>query len=63
MTKAVVSADQDAVICEVRVAAPPERVFQALTTQDQLFRWWSGEGGPCRVRSWKMEPRLGGQWR
>ena len=62
MAKAGVTPDQDAVICEVRVAAPPERVFEALTSQAQLFRWWNGEGGPCRVRSWEMEPYLGGKW-
>jgi len=63
VAKAIVTPDQDAVICEVQVAAPPERIFQALTSEDQLMRWWNGEGGPCRVRKWEMDARLGGKWR
>ncbi|MFZ0479988.1 MAG: SRPBCC domain-containing protein [Terriglobales bacterium] len=63
MPKTMVTTDQDAVVCELEIAAPPERVFQALTSQDQLFRWWNGEGGPCRVKLWEMEARLGGKWR
>ena len=63
MPKAIVTPDQDAVVCEVQIAAAPERIFQALTTTDQLLRWWNGEGGPCQVRLWEMDPRLGGKWR
>jgi uncharacterized protein YndB with AHSA1/START domain len=63
MPNAVITADQDAVICEVQIAAPPERVFQALTSRDQLMGWWTGEGGPCRVKLWEMDPRIGGKWR
>ena len=60
---AIVSADRDAVICEVQIAAPAERIFQALTTSDLLMRWWDGGDGPCRVKVWEMEPRLGGRMR
>lgn len=63
MAKAIVTPDQDAVICEVQIAAPPERVFRALTSADQLLHWWHGEGGPCQVKRWEMDARLGGQWR
>jgi uncharacterized protein YndB with AHSA1/START domain len=63
MSKAIITPDQDAVICEVQIAAPPERVFQALTSNEELIRWWNGEGGPCQVKFWEMEPRLGGTWR
>jgi uncharacterized protein YndB with AHSA1/START domain len=61
--QAIVTPDQDAVICEVQIAAPPERIFQALTSGDQLMRWWNGEGGPCRVKLWEIEPCLGGRLR
>jgi uncharacterized protein YndB with AHSA1/START domain len=61
--KTIVTPDKDAVISEVQVAAPPERVFQALTSGDQLMRWWNGEGGPCRVKVWEIEPRVGGRMR
>lgn len=63
MSKAIVAPDQDAVVCEVQVAAPAERIFQALTCIDQLVRWWNGEDGPCRVKLWEMDARLGGKWR
>jgi len=35
--------DQDRVVAEIEIAAPPERVFQALTDQKQLFHWWGKE--------------------
>lgn len=63
MSKAIITPNRDAVVCEVQVAAPPERIFQALTSEDQLAQWWNGEGGPCRVKSWSMDPRIGGTWR
>jgi uncharacterized protein YndB with AHSA1/START domain len=63
MPKAIITPDQDAVSCEVQIAAPPERIFLALTSTDQLLRWWNGEGGPCRVKFWDMDARLGGKWR
>lgn len=63
VSKITVTPDRDAVVCEVEIAAPPERVFQALTSQDQLVRWWNGEGGPCRVKLWEMQACLGGKWR
>ena len=31
--------DPDAVVLETEIAAPPERVFQALVDQKQLFTW------------------------
>ncbi len=63
MPQAIVTPDQDAVICEVQIAAPAEKIFQALTSGDLLMRWWNGEGGPCRVKVWEFEPRLGGRMR
>jgi uncharacterized protein YndB with AHSA1/START domain len=59
----IVTLNQDAVISEVQIAAPQERIFQALTSSDLLMRWWNGEGGPCRVKLWEFEPRVGGRWR
>ena len=63
MPQTIITPDQDAVISEVQIAAPPERIFQALTSSDLLMRWWNGEGGPCRVKLWEIEPRLGGHLR
>jgi hypothetical protein len=35
MAKSIITPDRDAVISEVEIAAPPERVFQALVTREQ----------------------------
>ena len=32
---------QDAVVTEIEMAAPPERVFAALTDPAQLMLWWA----------------------
>ena len=61
--RTIVTPDQDAVICEVQIAAPAERIFKALTSSDLLMRWWNGEGGPCRLKLWEIEARLGGRLR
>ena len=63
MPQTIITPAKDAVISEMQVAAPPERVFQALTSSDQLMRWWNGEGGPCQVKVWEIEPRMGGRMR
>src|SRR5215467_3368472 len=50
----------DAVIAEIEIAAPRERVFQALTTSDELMRWWVSD--ICQVERWEIDPRPGGRW-
>ena len=37
-----ITPDQDAIVTEIEIAAPPERVFQALTDPAQLMLWWAG---------------------
>lgn len=39
MATTAITPDQDAVEAEIFVAAPPERVFQAITDPNQLSRW------------------------
>jgi uncharacterized protein YndB with AHSA1/START domain len=63
LPNAIVTPDQDAVVCEVEIAAPAEKIFQALTSSDMLMQWWNGEGGPCQVDLWEIEPRVGGRMR
>jgi uncharacterized protein YndB with AHSA1/START domain len=55
-------ADQDSVVVETHIAAPPERVFAAITDPQQVAQWW-GQGGLYRVTKWQGELRVGGQWR
>ncbi len=58
--KSVVTADNDAVVAEIQIAAPPERVFHALTDERELIRWFNNAG--CPDKFWKMDARLGGQY-
>jgi len=59
MTSTIITPDQDTIVAEVQIAAPPERVFHAISDARALERWFGG-GPDCPVKSWKMEPRLGG---
>jgi uncharacterized protein YndB with AHSA1/START domain len=60
MVTTVVTADQDAVVTEVQIAAPPERVFQALVDPRQVMQWWTS--AECQIESFTMEPRKNGRW-
>ena len=53
--------DQDAIVGEVEVDAPPELVFRALTDPAQLIPWWGDD--ICKTSVWEMDARLGGKWR
>jgi uncharacterized protein YndB with AHSA1/START domain len=50
---------EDAIVIEIDIAAPPERVFSALTDPEQLAMWWT-EGG---TKNWEVDLRVGGKWR
>jgi uncharacterized protein YndB with AHSA1/START domain len=56
-----VTAGEDAIIVEVEIAAPPERVFRALTDPAQLILWWTDD--VCRSSLWQIDARKGGKWR
>jgi uncharacterized protein YndB with AHSA1/START domain len=58
--KAVITTDQDAIVSEIDISAPPGRVFEALTDPDQLSRWFSNAS--CPAKSWQMDARLGGKY-
>lgn len=53
---------QDAIIAEIRIAAPPERVFQALVDPSQVVQWW-GQAGIYRCTKFESDLRVGGTWR
>jgi len=61
MATATVTPDQDTVVAEIFIAAPPERVFQAITDPKQLTQWW-GQSALYRVTEAKMDLRPGGKW-
>jgi uncharacterized protein YndB with AHSA1/START domain len=60
-TKSTITADNDAVVTEIEIAAPPVRVFQALTDRAQALQWGSSDG--FKTIRWEMEARPGGKWR
>ena len=52
----------DAIHAEVEIAAPPEKVFRALTDPEQLRLWW-GSQAQYKTADWEMDLRPGGRWR
>jgi uncharacterized protein YndB with AHSA1/START domain len=60
MSTTRITSDQDAVVSEIDIAAPPARVFQALTISDELKRWFTSP--ECPSKFWQMDPRLGGRY-
>ena len=52
----------DTIVCEIDIAAPPERVFQAWIDPEQRLAWW---GDDQTYRSTKLDSdlRVGGKWR
>jgi len=61
MATTKVTPDADAVVTEIHIAAPPERVFQALIDPKQVLQWWTDEH--CAIEHFELEPRVGGRWR
>jgi len=61
MPQAVVTPDQDAVISEVEINAPADRVFRALIDPQQLMIWWNSD--ECQTDLFEMDARVGGRWR
>jgi len=46
----------------VEIAAPPERVFRALTDSNEVVRWW-GSPDTYRLEEFTADLRVGGRWR
>jgi uncharacterized protein YndB with AHSA1/START domain len=61
MATAIITPDQDAVVSEIQIAAPAEKIFQALIDPRQVMQWWTSDD--CQIESFAFEPRRGGQWR
>jgi uncharacterized protein YndB with AHSA1/START domain len=61
MASTLITADQDSVVSEIHIAAPPDRVFQALIDPRQVMSWWTSPD--CQIESFAMEPRKGGRWK
>jgi uncharacterized protein YndB with AHSA1/START domain len=61
MATATVSPAQDSLVAEIFIAAPPARVFEAITDPAQASQWW-GQNGRYRIVDWKGDLRPGGKW-
>jgi uncharacterized protein YndB with AHSA1/START domain len=59
--RAVADLNEGVIHASVEIAAPPERVFAALTTSE-LAQWW-GSAETYRVTRFTMDLRRGGAWR
>jgi len=53
--------DNDAILAEVFIAAPPARVFEAIADPNQRDQWW-GQKNVFHVLESKSDLRPGGKW-
>jgi len=60
--RAIADTGEGIILATVDIEASPERVFRALTTADELTKWW-GEDGVYRTTAWSVDLRVGGRWR
>ena len=49
------------IVEQIDIAAPPARVFAALTNPTQLLAWW-GDRTTFPSTHWEIDPRVGGKW-
>jgi uncharacterized protein YndB with AHSA1/START domain len=61
MATASITPDQDTIHAEIFIAAPPQRVFQAITDPGQTRQWW-GQSDMYRVTDGQSDLRPGGKW-
>jgi uncharacterized protein YndB with AHSA1/START domain len=60
MATTSITQDNDAVVSEIHVAAPPERVFQALVDPKQVTTWWTN--AQVGIENFDLDPKRGGKW-
>jgi uncharacterized protein YndB with AHSA1/START domain len=61
MATVAITPDQDLISCEMFIAAPPDRVFQAITDPRQLLQWW-GQKEMYRTTKFETDVRVKGKW-
>jgi uncharacterized protein YndB with AHSA1/START domain len=59
--RAVADVTRGMLLATIDIAAAPERVFRAVTSQE-LTRWWGSED-TYRTTRWSGDVRVGGAWR
>jgi uncharacterized protein YndB with AHSA1/START domain len=61
MATVAITPDQNTITGEIFIAAPPARVFEALTDPAQMPKWW-GQQGVYRITECQADLRRGGKW-
>jgi len=56
-----ITPDENTIVAEIVIAAPAERVFQAIADPDQRRQWW-GQRGLYRTTEAHSDLRPGGKW-
>jgi len=59
--RAVADLAQGTILATVEIAAPPERVFAAISSSE-IVKWWV-RPGVFDTREWSGDVRVGGRWR
>jgi uncharacterized protein YndB with AHSA1/START domain/uncharacterized protein YciI len=60
--RAIADVTTGTILAAVEIAAPPERVFRALTSPEEILRWWGSED-LYKTTQWTADFRIGGVWR
>lgn len=60
--RAVADVSSGTILATVEIASPPERVFTALTSADDVVKWW-GSADSYRTTEWTMKLEPGTPWR
>ena len=56
MAHTIITPDLDAIVCEIDIAAPPERVFKAISDAEEIRR------RSPQLDAYEMDTRPGGRW-
>lgn len=59
--RSVADLAEGTILAAVEIAAPPERVFRAISSKE-IVEWW-GADGVYRTTEWTGDVRVGGRWR
>jgi uncharacterized protein YndB with AHSA1/START domain len=61
IARSVADVSAGVIHASVEIAAPPARVFRALTDGNEVVRWW-GSRDTYRIDDFKADLRVGGRW-
>lgn len=60
--RAIADVTKGTILASVEIAAAPERVFRALTSPEEIVRWWGSEE-LYKTTRWTSDFKVGGAWR